>query len=64
MDLTTDNILEIYDLPKFLDEWSLQQFLKPLVDFGANIQVVRAAACYGLLQFPLASPSVTKNCVS
>lgn len=39
MDLTTDNILEVYDLPKFLDEWNVQQLLKPIVEFGASVQV-------------------------
>jgi hypothetical protein len=39
VDLTTDNILEAYDLPKFLDEWNVQQLLKPLLDCGASVQV-------------------------
>ncbi len=39
MDLTTENILEAYDLPKFLDEWNVQQLLKPLLDCGASVQV-------------------------
>ena len=39
VDLTTDNILEVYDLPRCLDDWNVQQLLKPLVDFGASVQV-------------------------
>ena len=39
VDLTTDNILEAYNFPKFLDDWNLQQLLKPLLDYGSTVQV-------------------------